>query len=131
PSHKERNGDVLCRAQMWVERIGLKHHREIAVARHDCVHRRAVDEHEPESWVSSPAMIRSNVDFPHPDGPTSAKNSRSATVNEMSSRTAVRPKRLEIPLSSTFAIYARALGWTGRRHGRKSGGLHAAPSGRT
>src|SRR5262249_10580341 len=45
PSHKERNGDVLCRAQMWVERIGLKHHREIAVARHDCVHRRAVDEH--------------------------------------------------------------------------------------
>src|SRR5262245_56110468 len=67
---------------------------------------------EPESWVSSPAMIRSNVDFPHPDGPTSAKNSRSATVNEMSSRTAVRPKRLEIPLSSTFAIYARAR-WGG------------------
>ena len=32
----------------------------------------------PAVIVSSPAIIRSAVDFPHPDGPTSTRNSLSA-----------------------------------------------------
>ncbi len=33
----------------------------------------------PPEMSSSPAIIRSSVDFPQPDGPTSATNSPSAT----------------------------------------------------
>ena len=44
----------------------------------------------PAVTSSSPAIIRSSVDFPHPDGPTSTMNSPSRTARLMSS-TARKP----------------------------------------
>src|SRR5687768_17900674 len=37
-------------------------------------------------------MIRSRVDFPDPDGPRNAMNSRASTESDRSSRTGVAPK---------------------------------------
>src|SRR4029078_3076254 len=44
----------------------------------------------PAVTSSSPAIIRNNVDLPHPDGPTRTRNSPSATSNQ-TSRTATTP----------------------------------------
>src|SRR5262245_26657139 len=45
----------------------------------------------PAVWVSSPARMRSSVDFPQPDGPTMQTNSPGATRSEMSSSATRRP----------------------------------------
>ena len=44
----------------------------------------------PAVTSSSPAIIRSSVDLPHPDGPTSTMNSPSAT-SSVTSSTATYP----------------------------------------
>src|SRR4051794_2615390 len=48
----------------------------------------------PSLTVSSPAIIASNVDFPQPDGPTSATNSPSPASRSMPFSTSTAPKRL-------------------------------------
>ena len=48
----------------------------------------------PEVVVSRPAIIRSNVDLPHPDGPTRATNSLSSTSTLTLLITSVLPKDL-------------------------------------
>src|SRR5262249_20096744 len=53
--------------------------------------------------VSRPAMMRSNVVLPHPDGPSSTKNSPSCTLREMPSTAVTGPKRLVILLAATEA----------------------------
>ena len=45
----------------------------------------------PEVMSSSPAIIRSKVDLPHPEGPTSTTNSPSAISSEMSLSTVTSP----------------------------------------
>ena len=63
-----------------VERIVLKDHGDVAVFRGEIINDALAD---PESFrpliVSRPAIIRSSVDFPQPDGPTKMTNSPSAT----------------------------------------------------
>ena len=44
----------------------------------------------PDVAVSSPAIVRSSVVFPHPDGPSSAKNSPSS-IDRSSESSAVTP----------------------------------------
>ena len=56
----------------------------------------------PSDIDSRPAIIRSSVDFPHPDGPTSTTNSPSRTSRSMPWITGARPKifctrRIAIP----------------------------------
>src|SRR5882672_6758311 len=46
----------------------------------------------PSLTCSSPAMIRSSVDFPQPDGPTSTRNSPSAMASSISCSTCTLPK---------------------------------------
>src|ERR1700730_14666874 len=46
----------------------------------------------PEVMFSSPAIIRSSVDLPHPDGPTSTTNSPSAISTFTSWITWIEPK---------------------------------------
>src|SRR5438067_1543665 len=58
----------------------------------------------PDDCGSSPAMIRISVDLPHPDAPTSARNSPSATSRSMPERTGAPPNDLPIDLSSTLAM---------------------------
>src|SRR6202158_1507325 len=50
----------------------------------------------PDVCVSSPAMMRSSVVLPQPDGPSSATNSPSATFNDNSCSAVALPKSLRI-----------------------------------
>ena len=45
----------------------------------------------PEVTFSSPAIIRSSVDLPQPDGPTSTTNSPASTASETSSTARTAP----------------------------------------
>src|SRR6266545_5422007 len=51
----------------------------------------------PTLTLSSPAIKRSRVDFPHPDGPTKTQNSPVLISRSMLSSTCVWPKYLPIP----------------------------------
>src|SRR4026209_1048590 len=54
---------------------------------------------EPALCASSPAMIRSSVVLPHPDGPRKQRNSPCATSSRMSRSAVKAPKSLRIPSS--------------------------------
>src|SRR5215475_5150516 len=58
----------------------------------------------PALTSSSPAIIRSKVDFPQPDGPTSTMNSPSAMARSMPCRTLTAPKDLLTPVMSIDAM---------------------------
>jgi len=58
----------------------------------------------PASAVSSPAMIRSRVDFPHPDGPRREKNSPLAISKDTSDKTGVPEKAFDTALSESELI---------------------------
>src|ERR1700730_15538856 len=58
----------------------------------------------PSSIASRPATIRSSVDLPHPDGPTSTQNMPSSMSMSTPRMTCVSPKRLLIPLKWTAAM---------------------------
>ena len=57
----------------------------------------------PDVISSSPAIMRSSVDFPHPEGPTNTINSQFATESETSRTASTLPKLLLMFLSSTDA----------------------------
>ena len=66
-------------------------------------------ESSPAPIVSSPAMMRSNVVLPQPEGPTKTQNSPSFTSRLMSWRISTVPKDLEMPrrVTSGMAISPR------------------------
>ena len=59
----------------------------------------------PEVASSSPAMTRSSVDLPQPDGPTKTTNSPSVTSRSMPFSTSTVPK-----LFFTFSIFSEPKG---------------------
>src|SRR6478609_12207119 len=61
----------------------------------------------PESSSSRPAIARSKVDLPHPDGPTMTQYSPSATSRLTPFRTSVSPKDLR---ASSIDSWAMGLG---------------------
>src|SRR5438874_34088 len=65
--------------------------------------RRPSSHTSPESALSRPAMMRSKVDLPDPDGPRNAMNSRASSVRLTSSSTGVAPKLFRTPLSCRLA----------------------------
>src|SRR6187399_2227938 len=58
----------------------------------------------PALTFSSPAMMRSRVDFPQPDGPTNTTNSPSATFRSTSWITVIDPNDFLMPLSVSSAM---------------------------
>src|SRR3569623_2477851 len=56
--------------------------------------------------VSSPAIMRSKVDLPQPDGPTSTTNSPSTMSRSTPWITSTAPKVLRTPRMVTWAIVA-------------------------
>src|SRR5438105_3593190 len=58
----------------------------------------------PDVGCSKPAIIRSVVVFPHPLGPSSVRNSPSATSSEIASTATVSPKRRVSESSSSMAL---------------------------
>ena len=79
-----------------VERVVLEDHRDVAILRRQVVDDLAVDHAPcPEVIVSRPAIIRSAVVFPQPDGPTNTTNSPSTTARS-SSVTACVPSAIDL-----------------------------------
>ena len=75
-----------------VERVVLEHHRDVAVARRQIGDVAVADRGSCPSVISSsPAIIRSSVDLPQPDGPTSTMNSPSAIVEARRRRRRATP----------------------------------------
>ena len=93
--HLQRKGDVLVDRHVRIERIGLEHHRQLALGgrrRRSCPRHRAGSCREVVS--SSPAISRSRVDLPQPEGPTKTTNSPSFISRLASGMTAWVPKVL-------------------------------------
>src|SRR6185436_18805827 len=64
----------------------------------------------PPVMFSSPAIMRSSVDLPQSEGPTSTQNSPSSMAMSTPCTTAVEPKDFLTPLSATAAmLFARLL----------------------
>ena len=66
-----------------IERVVLEHHGDVAVARAHVVDDLAADLDRAVVMSSSPAMVRSSVLLPQPDGPTSTVNSPSGIERSM------------------------------------------------
>ena len=71
----------------------------------------------PPSGSSKPAIMRSVVVLPQPDGPSSAKNSPGATVRSMRSTTRVLPSKLFSTRSRRTSAATRAVGTLTHRDG--------------
>src|SRR3970282_1630914 len=63
----------------------------------------------PALMFSSPAIMRSSVDLPQPEGPTSTQNSPSAIEMSTPCSTSVWPKDLRAPLIATAAMLLHRL----------------------
>ena len=59
----------------------------------------------PESGVSSPAMMRSVVDFPHPEGPSSTAKRPGSAVKLTPSTAGSAPQALRISVNRTSANF--------------------------
>jgi hypothetical protein len=90
---RRRERHVLGHRHVRVERVALEYHGDVARLGRQVRDVAAVDgDRHRRSHRSSPAMIRSSVDFPQPDGPTSTRNSPSAMASSMSCSTCTLPK---------------------------------------
>ncbi len=72
-------GDVLGHGHVREERIALEDDADLAPVRRQGIHHAIADDHAPEVWLMKPATMRRSVDFPQPDGPSSATSSPART----------------------------------------------------
>ena len=91
PRISQREAHVLGDRHVRIERVGLEDHGDVALLRRHVVDHAAVDRISPPVMLSRPAIMRSSVDFPQPDGPTSTTNSPSFTESETSCMTSTAP----------------------------------------
>ena len=68
-----------------------------------CVTLRSPIRMSPPLTVSSPAIIRSSVDLPHPDGPSNTTNAPSSMVRSMPCTTSTDPYALRTRSKMTEA----------------------------
>jgi hypothetical protein len=85
---------VLEDRHVRIEGVVLEHHATPRSPGARASTRRSPMWISPVSTVSSPAIIRSRVDLPQPEGPRKAMNSPDAMSRRMSSSTATEPKLL-------------------------------------
>ena len=92
---RQRERHVVAHRHVRIERVVLEHHRDVALLRRHAVHDAAADRDLALPVISSsPAIMRSSVDLPQPDGPTSTQNSPSAIAMSTPRITCVVPNRL-------------------------------------
>ena len=84
--------EVLLDGHVRVQGVVLEHHRDVPVLRRQVVDHPVADRMVPPVISSSPAMDRSAVDLPHPDGPTRTMNSPSLISRFRSSRALTPPE---------------------------------------
>ena len=83
----------------------------------------------PSVGSSRPAIIRSNVDFPHPEGPSSTMNSRSPMSRTTLSTAVTSPNRLDTLLSRTPATGGHGRRQLATARARVARGPRCAPRG--
>src|SRR5207244_644480 len=98
----EIEGEVLIARHVWVERVRLKYHRHVALSRRYGFDGYAVHANPARGQASRPAISRSNVDFPQPEGPTTVKISRSLISRDKLSRAT-------IPRPNSFETFSRRM----------------------
>ena len=76
-------GDIVVDRQIRIQRVVLKDHGDIAVARPHVIDHLPADRDRAAIRFSRPAMVRRSVLLPHPDGPTKTVNSPSAMSRSM------------------------------------------------
>ena len=79
--------------RLRVQRVALEHHGDVPVLRGGVGDVAPADGDRPSVTSSRPATMRSSVDLPHPDGPTSTSSSPSATSRSTSSHGDVPVRR--------------------------------------
>ncbi len=103
----EGEGEIFLGRHVRIERVVLEHHRDVPLAGGTSfISRPPILSSSPEI-VSRPAIIRSVVLLPQPDGPTSTTNSPSPICRSRS-RTAVRePPRSSYIFRTPRQLYTR------------------------
>ena len=96
--HPQAKADVRRHRHVRIERVVLKHHREVALACAEIVDDPPPIDTVPSVMSSSPAIMRRMVDLPQPEGPTSTTNSPSAISRSMPWTTAMLAVGLRQPL---------------------------------
>jgi hypothetical protein len=99
----EGEGHVLQDGHVGVERIVLEHHGDVPLFGGTWLTTREPMRISPPVMVSSPAIMRSNVDLPQPEGPTRITNSPSAMSTDTPCRTGADPYDLRTALMRTGA----------------------------
>ncbi len=84
--HPHAEGDVLKHAHVLEQRIVLEHKPDFALASSQLGDVGVLDEIVPVSACSSPAMIRSSVVLPDPEGPSRASSEPEGTSSDTSLR---------------------------------------------
>ena len=90
-AHARAVGDVLEHVHVREQRVGLEHHADVAPGAGAEVTSRPPIVMVPELTISSPAMRRSVVVLPQPDGPSSVASVPGSMRNEMSSTAVTAP----------------------------------------
>ena len=105
---------------MGKQRVGLEDHADIALVRGHVGDVLAADQDPPEVGVSKPAIMRSVVVLPQPDGPSKATNSPGSD----SEIDAIDHPRLAVEaLFDAFEPDVGAVGAVGKSLMRADGGL--------
>jgi hypothetical protein len=90
--HAQRESDVLAHRHMRIKRIGLEHHGQPRLAGGTWVASCPSMRMAPPVTSSKPAIRRSSVDLPHPEGPTKTTNSPSLISRSSGWMTFTSPK---------------------------------------
>ncbi len=91
PGETQREGHVLRDIHVGVESVILEHHRDVPVLGIEAADLAIADPDLAPETSSRPATMRSVVDLPQPDGPTSTVNSLSAISRSRPSITLTGP----------------------------------------
>ena len=120
--------DVLEHAHVREQRVGLEHHVDVPLGRRHARDVAAAQQDAALVGSSKPAIMRSVVVLPQPDGPSIEKNSPSWISNETSSTATTSSKRF-VTDSRTIASVARCAG-VARVQAATIEAHHACASGR-
>ena len=114
-AHLQRKRDVLLHRHVREQRVALEHRVDVAVLRRHAGHVLAVDDDVAASRAASkPAIIRSSVVLPQPEGPSSVKNSP-ASMDRLTSSTATKSPKRRV----TLRISSRAKVWVQCKKARR------------
>ena len=114
----EAEAEILADRHVRVERVVLEDHRDVPFARGEFVTSSPPITTLPAETCSSPAIIRSSVVLPQPDGPTSTMNSPSPISRLTSSTALTSPGKTFVtcsrPMPEEPPPFAEALPRSGR-----------------